>query len=202
VVAKRRRLTKEEREQRDRAYQSWVKHDHDYTATAAALEMDEKELRRWGSVHRWDLRWAEEQWEEIASLKQAIDKVSRLRTLVEGIDANGQQLYVSTELALDAAIEIIDINLSVGGETEQITRAQLRGMVPDAMVGLAQIALGVDKDGQPTSSDPEVRQMASEALVDRGLATENEIRTLSLRELKSRIYERLRARGLEPEPQS
>lgn len=195
------RITQEERDRRDAAYRVWADNDFAYAAAAAAAGVGEKELRRWATVHRWHARWSDERQEEIADLRRAADEVNELRTLLEGVNAGGQRLFVPAETQIDAASRIIDICIEQGGKFAETTRAILHGIAPDSIDGLARMARGVDGDGQPVPIDPEVRVAAKELLVNAGLVTETEL-TLPLSTLLALLRKRLRERGFEPEPQA
>ena len=202
-MAKRRRLTREEREQRERAYQVWVRYGRATAATAAALGVEEKEVQRWERVHRWHERWLAESEAELARLHEANVDMEKLMPLISGVGATGQRLYVSGEMRAEAVGQAIDILFSVGGKTEEVARAAIRGMVPALVIGLAQAALGVDQDGKlMQKTDPEAQKMARDELIGHGLATQAELKTLTLPELSVLLRERLRERGYDPDPQA
>ncbi len=201
-MTKRRRLTPEERARREEAYRVWLSHDFDTAAAAAELGIEEKELRRWETVHRWWARWMNERGALLAERLKVHNEVEQLRSLLRGIDANGHRLFVPVEIQVDAASRLLEITLSVEGVTGDVTRAIYRGMIPDFVADLARMALGVDQGGEPGPNSPELQAMASDQLIGRGLATQPELRTLTLPELSARLRERLRERGFDPDPQA
>ena len=183
-MAKRRRLSPADREQREAAYRAWVAHDRDYPATAA--EEAAPALAR------------------IAQLRRVADELAALEPLIDGTGASGGRLYVPPEMQIEAISQALNAVLGLGGVFAETVRADATGMLPKALVVLAGIALGVDRDGQPRPSDPAARAEAAEAaglLVRSGFATRAEIGTLTLPELASRIHDRLRAVGVEVEPE-
>ena len=196
------RISKEERERRDAAYRVWVDNDFGYAAAAASAGVDEKELRRWETVHKWHTRWWAEKQEELASLRRTADEAKRLRALLNGVGAGGQRLFVSTEMKLDAVRGIFDIVLELGGEPADALRASLLGMAPDTVDSAARMARGVNREGQPMEIDPESREAGREHLLGSGLVSNIELGTLPLPELLALLRVRLRERGFEAEPQA
>lgn len=201
-MATTRRMTAEERARREAAYGVWVERDLDFAVAAAALGMEEEELRRWAKVHRWFARREEAQAEQLSALRQAANRLEQLRPLIEGIDDSGQRLFVPSEMKLDAAVQGVGIVLDLGGEHAEATRALIRGEVFASAVVLAQFALGVDAAGRAIQIDPKEQTAARQELVRLGLATPTEVKTLTLTDLLARLKERLRERGFESEPQA
>ena len=200
-MAKRRGLT-QERARRDEAYRVWLRHDFDTAATAAELRMTEKDLRRWETAHRWWARWMAERGGQLAERIKVRDEIERLGALLSGIDATGQRLFVPVEVQVDAAARLLDITLGLEGGTGDVARADFRGVIPDSVTDGARSALGVDQEGQPRLTAPEVQTMARDQLIGRGLVTQRELKALALPELSARLRERLHERGFDPDPQA
>lgn len=102
--------------------------------------------------------------------------MDRLSPLIRGVAAAGRPLYVPTEMKLEAATQALDLVLALGGREAEGVRALARAATPSAIAVLAELALGVDKDGRPSArADPAAQAEATAFLVRQGWATRAEI---------------------------
>ena len=192
------RLTNEERARRDAVYQVWAKNEMDFVATSKATGVEEKELRRWYRVHQWWKRWAAEQDAELAKLQQVADEIEQLAPLVKGITVDGNPLYISSEIKLDAASLALEKMIGLGGEIADQTREHLKPAIPGAVITLTCIARGVNRDGQQVEVSIKDQEDAQRAVLGTGIVTKNELDRLPIQDLFELIRKRLREQGLDP----